>query len=52
MLELERENARLEGEIEILQKEKNTLNEKIRRAEAQVEILEKARVSKVYLLTK
>lgn len=44
MLELERENARLEGEIEILEKEKHSLNERVKRTEAQVEVLQKARV--------
>lgn len=48
MLELERENARLEGEIEILGKEKQALGEKLKRAEAQTEILQKAKVSVNY----
>lgn len=47
MLELERENARLEGEISILEKEKQAVGEKLKRTEAQVEVLQKARVRRL-----
>lgn len=41
LLELERENARLEGEIDILQREKAVLDDRTKQAEAQVDILQK-----------
>lgn len=48
MLELERENARLQGEIGILEKEKLSLTEKLKRVEAQLEILQKSMVKQQY----